>query len=63
MPVASPCTNVCRIQPRTGWCEGCRRTTDEITRWPLASEAERRAIVAALPGRVRPPRRWLGLRR
>ena len=56
----SPCTNVCRIDPRSGWCEGCRRTVDEITRWPLASEAERAAILAELPGRV--VRKRLGVR-
>lgn len=51
IPVASPCTNVCRIDRRSGFCEGCRRSVDEITRWSLASEAERRAIVAELPSR------------
>jgi uncharacterized protein len=51
MPIASPCTNVCAIDARSGWCEGCARSIDEITRWPLASDAERAAIVAALPGR------------
>lgn len=56
----SPCTNVCRIDRRSGWCEGCRRTVDEITRWPLASDAERDAILAELPGRV--VRKRLGVR-
>jgi uncharacterized protein len=51
--VASPCTNVCRINRRTGWCEGCRRTMDEISRWPHANDDERRAILAQLPGRTR----------
>lgn len=51
MTVVSPCTNVCRIDRRTGWCEGCRRSVDEITRWPLASDAERQAILDALPAR------------
>ncbi len=55
--VRSPCVNVCRIDRRTGWCEDCRRTLDEIGRWPLAPEAEQRAILAALPGRTI-PRRW-----
>jgi hypothetical protein len=50
--VPSPCTNVCRIDRRTGWCEGCRRSMDEITRWPHADDDERRAILAVLPGRV-----------
>ena len=51
MNVASPCTNVCQLNPRTGWCEGCARTMDEITRWPLVSDDERRAILARLPER------------
>ncbi|TFU02898.1 DUF1289 domain-containing protein [Polymorphobacter arshaanensis] len=51
MAVRSPCNNVCTIDRRSGWCAGCARTVDEITRWPLASEAERVAIVAALPQR------------
>jgi predicted Fe-S protein YdhL (DUF1289 family) len=60
MSMPSPCTNVCRIERRTGLCEGCRRTVDEITRWPLASEAEQLAILAALPGRP-PMRKRLGV--
>lgn len=60
MTVASPCTNVCRIERRSGLCEGCRRTVDEITRWPLASDTERRAILASLP--QRPLRKRLGVR-
>ena len=51
MNVASPCTNVCQISPRTGWCKGCARTMDEITRWPHANDDERRAILAQLPKR------------
>jgi len=51
MPVASPCTNVCVIDRRSGWCNGCARSIDEIMRWPLANEAERAAIVDQLPAR------------
>ena len=51
--VASPCTNVCQINQRTGWCEGCRRTMDEISRWPHANDDERRAILARLPERTK----------
>ncbi|HUN91380.1 MAG TPA: DUF1289 domain-containing protein, partial [Burkholderiaceae bacterium] len=32
-PVASPCVNVCHIEPGTGCCEGCLRTLDEIAGW------------------------------
>jgi predicted Fe-S protein YdhL (DUF1289 family) len=59
MPLRSPCINVCRIEPRSGLCEGCKRTTDEIMRWPTASEAEQAAILAQLPGRALPKRRLL----
>lgn len=33
MSVASPCINVCRMSERTGLCEGCLRTIDEIAGW------------------------------
>jgi predicted Fe-S protein YdhL (DUF1289 family) len=58
--IISPCTNVCRIDRKTGWCEGCRRSVDEITGWPLASDAEKAAILAQLPQRV--VRKRLGVR-
>jgi predicted Fe-S protein YdhL (DUF1289 family) len=51
--VASPCINVCQINRRTGWCKGCRRTMDEISRWPHANDDERRAILARLPERTK----------
>ena len=31
-PVPSPCISVCRMDERTGWCEGCLRTLAEIAR-------------------------------
>lgn len=43
-PVPSPCINVCRIDPASGWCEGCTRTLDEIAAWSALSEAERRDL-------------------
>lgn len=47
----SPCTSVCRIDPHTGWCEGCRRTIAEIKAWKTASETERRTILERLSAR------------
>lgn len=61
MALRSPCINVCRIHRRSGLCEGCKRTVDEITRWPYASEAEQAAILAELPARHLPPK-ILGVR-
>jgi predicted Fe-S protein YdhL (DUF1289 family) len=52
--VASPCIDICRLDAR-GWCIGCRRTIEEISEWPAASEARRREILRAL--KLRPPSR------
>lgn len=49
--VPSPCTNVCRIEKRSGFCEGCRRTVDEIIAWPTATNDQKRAILTSLPAR------------
>ena len=32
-PVPSPCIQICRISPLTGWCEGCQRRLEEIGLW------------------------------
>jgi predicted Fe-S protein YdhL (DUF1289 family) len=47
----SPCIAVCIMDPGTGWCRGCFRTIREIAGWLDMSEAERRAVVEALPAR------------
>ena len=49
--IASPCTNVCRMHPATGWCEGCARTIDEIIAWSRATDAVKQQILARLPER------------
>lgn len=52
-PVPSPCVSVCRMDPSTGWCEGCRRTIDEIAAWSTLDDAARRAVWARLLERRR----------
>lgn len=42
--VPSPCTGICKINARSGLCEGCFRTLDEIAVWSGASEDEKRAV-------------------
>lgn len=42
--VPSPCVSVCRMNPRSGLCEGCARTLDEIARWSTMAECDRRAV-------------------
>jgi predicted Fe-S protein YdhL (DUF1289 family) len=43
-PTPSPCNSVCRINPGTGWCEGCYRTIDEIAAWSRMDDKEKRAV-------------------
>ena len=40
-PVPSPCNSVCRMDARTGWCEGCARTLDEIAGWSTMGDDEK----------------------
>ncbi len=49
--VASPCTGVCRMDPATGWCVGCRRTIDEIVAWASLDDAARRLVRITLKQR------------
>jgi predicted Fe-S protein YdhL (DUF1289 family) len=49
--VASPCVSVCKMSETNGLCDGCFRTIDEIAHWGLYDDDEKRAVIAALPGR------------
>ncbi|MFV0665849.1 DUF1289 domain-containing protein [Denitromonas sp.] len=51
MSVASPCIDVCKMDPRTGLCEGCARTIDEITAWSRIDDDAKRAILARVAER------------
>ena len=53
--IETPCVNICVIDPRSGLCRGCSRTIGEIGGWLAMSEAERRIIMEALPGRQKRP--------
>jgi predicted Fe-S protein YdhL (DUF1289 family) len=60
MPVIeTPCTKVCVVDPRSGLCVGCGRSLEEIGRWTVLTDGERRRIMADLPDRLatlgRPP--------
>ena len=49
--VPSPCISVCRIDPATGWCEGCYRTIDEIAHWGVLDDGEKLGVLAELKRR------------
>lgn len=42
--VPSPCISVCRMDAKSGWCEGCLRTIDEIAAWSTLSDDAKRAV-------------------
>lgn len=50
--IESPCNKVCEIDPRTGLCRGCGRSTVEIAVWTQLSPAARRALMLQLPARL-----------
>lgn len=54
--VPSPCTGVCRIEPASGLCAGCKRTLDEIADWPMLGNAEKRAALQRIEARDSTPR-------
>lgn len=50
--LSTPCIKICIIDPPSGLCQGCGRTTDEIAQWTALGEPERLAIMRALPQRL-----------
>jgi predicted Fe-S protein YdhL (DUF1289 family) len=51
----TPCIRVCFLDPLTGLCTGCGRTTEEIAGWMRFSDEERKHIMASLPARLAAP--------
>ncbi|WP_226780637.1 DUF1289 domain-containing protein [Oceaniglobus trochenteri] len=48
----SPCVKICVVHPAERLCTGCLRTLDEIAQWSRLDAAQRRQILAELPGRA-----------
>ena len=49
--VMSPCKSICIMDSKSSLCLGCKRTIDEIARWPMMTDDERRTIVDSLKAR------------
>ncbi len=47
----SPCIAVCTIDEDTGYCLGCARTLQEVTRWRRLNDEQQQAVLDALPAR------------
>lgn len=52
MTAKSPCIDICRFDPSTGWCEGCGRTRKETAEWRKLSPFRRSAIERELNRRL-----------
>jgi predicted Fe-S protein YdhL (DUF1289 family) len=48
----SPCTLICSIDMKTGFCVGCGRTGDEIAGWTGFTDGERLDLMDLLPTRL-----------
>lgn len=48
----SPCIDVCRLDPESGWCLGCGRTADEIRAWAKLSPFRRNRLHKELDRRL-----------
>ena len=49
----SPCVDVCVVDQASRLCTGCGRTIGEISDWAAMTSAQRLAIMAELPGRLK----------
>jgi predicted Fe-S protein YdhL (DUF1289 family) len=48
---ASPCINICEIDPKTNICIGCGRTMKEIANWINLSVEEKKRLLLELKKR------------
>jgi predicted Fe-S protein YdhL (DUF1289 family) len=48
------------LDEASGTCVGCGRTVAEIAQWATMSDAERRAVMATLAGRMKQPEQAKG---
>lgn len=44
----TPCINICKINPHSKLCEGCKRTIDEIAEWIYLTDKQRETIIKEL---------------
>lgn len=49
--IKSPCNNVCKVNSKSKYCEGCKRTLEEIASWSMASDEEKLKILEEIKKR------------
>jgi uncharacterized protein len=51
-PVPSPCISICQMSLKTGLCEGCHRTIEEIAEWSALSDDEKMSVLEQTRQRI-----------
>ena len=49
----TPCVKICTYEPAIRMCSGCGRTLEEVRGWFTMTDAQRRAVMDELPGRLK----------
>lgn len=49
--VESPCIGVCTMNEQTGYCAGCFRTIEEITKWWEMAPAQQKQVLEMIEQR------------
>ena len=44
----SPCISICKLNKSTGFCDGCFRTINEISKWRSMTDVERMSLLETL---------------
>ena len=47
----TPCIQICKLDPVSGYCLGCSRTIEEIAAWSRLNREEKRLVYAELEKR------------
>ena len=50
--IPSPCVSVCNMDARSGLCQGCLRTLNEIGQWSVATDVAKQHIWRAIAQRI-----------
>ena len=49
--VPSPCVMICTLDSKSGMCDGCHRTMDEIREWMILSREEKLGVLEKIEQR------------
>ena len=50
--IKSPCLDICKIDPESNFCIGCRRDIKEISNWINMNDDEKKNLLLRLKDRI-----------